>query len=170
MASAGGWGVPPEVPRGINGHLPVGNRFVLVIDGIDIGVFQEVSGLSFEIGVDPRHEGGQNGFEHKFPKGISWPNLVFKRGIIDSDELFAWVSRSSGPEFATAGNKVKRCTGSVVLLGSDNSPLRSWEFYDAFPVKWNGPTLSATSAEVLSETIEVAHHGFVSKKPAGGGP
>jgi phage tail-like protein len=168
MASAGGWGVPPEVPRGINGQVPVGNRFVLVIDGVDIGVFQEVSGLSFDVGVDPLSEGGQNGFEHKFPKRITWPNLVFKRGIVDNDELFAWVARSSGQGFTTAGNKLKRSTGSVVLLGSDNAALRIWDFYDAFPVKWSGPTLSATSSEVLSETIEVAHHGFVSKKPGGG--
>jgi hypothetical protein len=29
------------------------------------------------------------------------------------------------------------------------------------PVKWQGPSFSAESAKVATETLEIAHHGFM---------
>jgi phage tail-like protein len=156
-----------EVVRGIQGQTPIASRFLLEIDGQQIGVFSEVSGLSFEVGVHTHAEGGQNQYEHKLPKGITWPNLVFKRGIIDSNALFDWVAKSSGEQFAAGGNKLSRCSGVVVLLGTDDTTwLRAWSFVDAFPVRWTGPDLNINNSDPLTEQIEVAHHGFATTTQA----
>jgi phage tail-like protein len=36
-----------------------------------------------------------------------------------------------------------------------------WNFLQAYPVKWIGPNLRATTSEVAVETLELAHNGFV---------
>ncbi|MDQ1395047.1 MAG: hypothetical protein QOG64_306 [Acidimicrobiaceae bacterium] len=149
--------------RGLRGEVTVSSRFLLEVDGVEIGVFAEVSGLELTVAVDTYEEGGENGFSHKLPGRMSWPNLVFKRGITDSDALFNWVGKSSGPGFAANGNKVTRSTGAITLLGSDHKRLRAWEIQAAFPVRWTGPRLDVNTTVPLNEELEVAHHGFRSK-------
>ena len=41
--------------------------FLFEVDGVQIGVFQEVSGLELQVAVKEYEEGGENGFVHKFP-------------------------------------------------------------------------------------------------------
>jgi phage tail-like protein len=145
------------------GEPPVSNRFTLVIDNVPIGMFLEVSGLEVTVGVEEYLEGGQNGYVHKFPKGITWPNLVFRRGITNSDALFDWVNRSSGEGFAANHDKLVRTTGSVSIVDFEGKPMRTWSLIEPFPVRWVGPRLSAKEATVLEEEVEVAHHGFTSR-------
>lgn len=153
----------PDSDRPLGGEPPLANRFRLEVDGVQIGFFLEVSGLEMRIDVHEHTEGGQNGFVHKLPGRISWPNLVFKRGLVDSDALFSWVARSSGEGFAAAGSTLTRTTGAVSLLGDDGKPLRSWSLIEPFPMRWTGPRLVATSSDPLDEEVEVAHHGFTAK-------
>ena len=137
--------------------------FTLEIDGVDIGAFSHVTGLELHVGVEEYAEGGQNGFVHKLPGRITWPNIVFSRGITNNDALFEWVSRSSGEGFAAQKDTLTRTTGAVSLLADDYTRLRSWSLIDPFPVRWSGPRLSAEDSTPLTEEVEVAHHGFTAK-------
>jgi phage tail-like protein len=150
--------LPEMTPLG--GDLPVANRFLLEIEGVQIGVFKSVSGLSVTIDTPEIVEGGENGFTHKMPGRMSWPNLVFRSGITDSDALFSWVQKTAGDQFTAAGNKLTRSSGAVTAIGADGSRLRSWAFRDMFPVSWKGPDFDADSTASLEEELEVAHHGF----------
>src|SRR5947209_2201739 len=123
---------------GFKGEVPVASRFLFEVDGVEIGVFREVSGLELTVAVEEHQEGGQNAFAHKLPGRLTWPNLVFRRGITDSDALFSWVEKSSGEAFAANGNKLTKTTGAVTVLGSDLSRLRSWSVDDVFAVRWTG--------------------------------
>jgi phage tail-like protein len=38
--------------------------------------------------------------------------------------------------------------------------MKTWNITDAYPVKWTGPDLRATSMEVAIETLELAHRGW----------
>lgn len=153
----------PDPAAPLGGEPPLSNRFQLMVDGVEIGVFLEVTGLELHVGVEEFAEGGQNGYVHKFPGRMSWPNLVFRRGITQSDALFDWVGRSSGEGFAAGGSKLARTTGAVSLVGDDGKPLRSWSLIEPFPVRWTGPRLSAKDSAALEEEVEVAHHGFKAK-------
>jgi phage tail-like protein len=141
-------------------------RFLLEVDGVEIGVFREVSGLQLTVGVEEVPEGGQNGFLHKLPGRMSWPHLVFRRGITNSDALFGWVAKSSGEGFAANNNKLTRSTGAVTVVSAAGARLRAWQFDGVFPVRWTGPELSADSHAPLEEELEVAHHGFTAKTQA----
>jgi phage tail-like protein len=137
-----------------------GATFLVEVDGVEIGRFMEVSGLEVEIGVESIEEGGQNGFSHKLPGRMSWPNLTLKRGITQNDSLLKWLNKSSGDGFAGAGNKLSRTSAAVTLISASGKRLRAWNFDGAFPVKWKGPSFAASSSEMAVEELEIAHHGF----------
>lgn len=152
-----------ELSNLLNGHLPVEGRFLFEVDGVTIGSFGEVYGLEVHVGVTTYAEGGENGFVHQLPGRMTWPNIILRRGVTDSDALFEWVNRTSGSGFAANSNKLERSTGAITVLGTGNERLRSWELRDVFAVRWSGPSFNAGSGRTLSEEIELAHHGFTSK-------
>ena len=139
---------------------PFTGQFTFTVDGVAIGSFTEVAGLSVQVELEEVQEGGQNHYRHKFPGRMNWPNIVLKRGVTDSDSLFEWFSKTSGEGFAGQGNKLERRTGEIVLVDAARRPLRRWRFMGAFPVKWSGPRLAATSSDLATEELEIAHEGF----------
>jgi phage tail-like protein len=135
-------------------------KFVFTVDGMEIGAFTEVSGLSVQIDVEELAEGGQNHYTHKLPGRMKWPNLVLKRGITNTDNLFAWFAKSSGEGFAGAGYKLDRKDGSIAVLDPKGKKIRSWKFVQAYPVRWSGPKFAANAKDLAVEELEVAHCGF----------
>ena len=135
-------------------------RFLFEVDGIDIGWFSEVSGLEVSVETEDIAEGGQNGFVRKLPGRMTWPNVTRKRGLTKQDNLFSWLRETSGEKFASGGNKLTRRSVALTLLDRTGKRLRAWEFEDAFPVKWSGPTFAAASADSADEQLEITHHGF----------
>jgi len=140
-------------------------RFLFEVDGLEIGQFSEVNGLTVEVQVETVEEGGENQFAHKLPGRMSWPNITLKRGVIQSDNLFAWLKETSGEGYASRGNKLERRTAAITLLALDGSRLRAWNLADAFAVKWSGPSFTATPNGAATEELEIAHHGFQSSRP-----
>jgi phage tail-like protein len=139
---------------------PFAGKFVFTVDDIIIGTFTEVSGLAVQVEVEELAEGGQNAYTHRLLGRMKWPNLVLKRGVTDTDALFAWLSECSGEGLTRNGNKVKPRDGKVSVLNAKGKPVRTWSFTGAKPVKWSGPKLAASSRELAMEELEVCHHGF----------
>lgn len=137
------------------------SSFLIEVDGLTIGRFTEVSGLSINIDVEEYKEGGENGFVHKFPGRMTWPNITFKKGVTSDDAFMKWVQASVGTGAASSG-KVARSTAAITLLSPTGKRLRGWNIVDAFPVRWTGPNFSSSSSEVVMEELEIAHHGFTS--------
>lgn len=156
----------PVSTQPLGSDPPIGNRFLFEVDGVEIGIFREVRGLHVSVSVEEIREGGQNGFVRLVPGRMSWPHLVFRRGVTQSDALFDWLSKSSGEGFAGSGSKLERHTGAVTAIDGVGDRLRAWEFIDVFPIRWQGPDFEASSVTPLEEELEVAHHGFRSKTQA----
>lgn len=134
--------------------------FVFEVDGVEIGRFMEVAGLQVDVAVEEIEEGGENNYVHKLPGRMTWPNLTLRRGITQNDSLLAWLTKSSGEQFAASGNKLSRSTAAITLLGPGGKRLRSWSFDGAFAVRWKGPDFAASSNDMAVEELEIAHHGF----------
>jgi phage tail-like protein len=143
----------PVSQEPLGGDLPIAHRFLFEVDGVEIGVFSQVHGLTVSVSTHEIREGGQNSYVRKVPGRMTWPNLVFTRGITQSDNLFEWISRSSGEGFAANKNSLTRVTGAVTAVGSDGERLRAWEFLDVFPVRWKGPEFAAGSQSPLQEEL-----------------
>src|SRR6266536_4007302 len=143
---------------------PFAGKFVFTVQGLTIGTFTENSGLSVQIEVEELAEGGQNQFTHKLPGRMKWPNLVLKRGVTNTDNLFEWLQQCSGDGFSGAGNRIDPRRGAVTLMDAAGKPVRTWEFTGAFPVKWSGPKLAASARDLAVEELEVSHHGFTTSR------
>ena len=139
--------------------------FLVEVDGLEIGYFAEVTGLQVDVAVEEVQEGGENSYSHKLPGRMTWPNIVLKRGVTQSDSLLAWLNKASGEGFAAAGNKLTRSSAAITLLAADGTRLRAWNFDGAFPVKWTGPSFAAESTNSAMEELEIAHHGFRARDP-----
>ncbi len=138
----------------------VSSRFIFAADGLWLGAFNEISGLGASFEVQRIPEGGQNEFVHQRPAGISWNNIVLKRGVTDSEAMYRWFKASSGEAFAGNRDRIEFKSCVILALEPDGGISREWGVYDSFPVRWTGPTLSADSSEVAIEELEIAHHGL----------
>jgi phage tail-like protein len=138
----------------------IASTFMFEVDGLEIGQFMEVTGLEVEISVESIEEGGENGFVHRLPGRMTWPNITLKRGVTKADNLFTWMNKSSGEKFSQAGNVLTRSTAAITLIGPAGKRLRAWNVVEAFPVKWKGPDFSTASTDSATEQLEIAHHGF----------
>ena len=143
--------------------MPVGERsdpyrnfrFKVEIDGLVVGGFSEVSGLHQEVETEDYFEGGVNGYAHKLPKAVKYPNLVLKRGITDADNLWEW-QRSVGKK----QTKIDRKTIRIIMLDSEGKEKLAWRCLKAYPVKWGGPDLKGDANTVAMESLELSHCGI----------
>lgn len=139
-------------------YPPVGFHFKVEIgiDGLfenDIR-FQEVSGLSRELGVEQIAEGGENRFEHRLPSRGKYGNLVLKRGLLTESGVITWVTD------AIENFEFKPADVQVTLLDEEHQPLSSWSFIAAWPVKWSLSAFDAKKNEAVVETLELAYRYF----------
>ncbi len=128
-------------------------RFRIEIDGIISGGFAECSGLELDTEYEEYREGGVNDYVHRLPKVTKYPNLILKRGITDSEELWDWYRD-------VVVGKIQRKNGSIILLDSEGNEAWRWNFKGAYPVKWKGPDLKSDTSAVAFETIELTHTGI----------
>lgn len=128
-------------------------RFLVELEGLIVGGFSEVSGLQAKTDVETAEEGGINNYEDKLPKKTKYPNLVLKRGIIDSNEIWKWHQD-------VVNGKINRKSGCIILLDSMGNEKLRWRFTQAYPVKWSGPELKADGNDVAVESLELVHEGI----------
>jgi phage tail-like protein len=129
-------------------------NFLVEIDSLLVAGFTEVTGLQVETEIEERREGGVNYFVHKLLKTTKYPNLVLKRGLTDSDELWNWY------QGVAAGNIVLK-NGSIILQDIAGNEAWRWNFIQGYPVKWTGPDLRSQNSAIAVETLELAHMGLV---------
>ena len=125
-------------------------NFMVEIDGITQAGFQECGGLDtstdaveYREGTDPNHIRKLTGL-NKFSA------VTLKRGITDSDELWKWRQ-------TVLDGKPELKNGSIVLLDQTGAEKIRWNFVNAWPSKWTGPTLNSTGNAVAVETLELTH-------------
>src|SRR5918996_1702369 len=77
-------------------------------------------------------------------------------GLDTSNDAQLWEWRQKAMDGA-----VERKNGSIVLMDETGAEKLRWNFREAWPTKWTGPSLNATGSEVAIETLELAHEGLV---------
>ena len=133
---------------------PYGNyNFLIEIDNISRGAFQEVSGLESTIEVVEYREGGDTSITRKLPGRASFGNLTLKRGITDDVELYEWhkTVRDGGTD---------RRNGSIVQLDRNREEVARWNFREGWITKLTGPDFKAEGNEIAIETVEIVHEGL----------
>ncbi|MDX1447386.1 phage tail protein [Lishizhenia sp.] len=135
-------------------HSPVAFYFQLRFNGISGTVdasFQEVSGVSMELGVEEITESANKPFKQRVPTSAKFSNLVLKCGLVSHDsELIDWCRNTLEGGLTEV---IETRNISIHLLNENGDPLKSWSFMNAWPVKWNLADLDAMNREVLIETL-----------------
>jgi phage tail-like protein len=137
-----------------SGDPAVSVCFAVSIDDKDLGTFNSVEGLGIEVVLEQREEGGNNGFVWQLPTRLKYPNVKLSRPLgPDTMKIARWFSSMTGG--------VTRRTATIVAMTADDQVVARWGLADVVPVRWSGPSLNLDSPKVATETIEIAHHGFL---------
>jgi phage tail-like protein len=140
----------------------MGYNFLVEIGGILGGGFTQVSGLESSIELESYQEGGLNGYVHQFPGQVTYPNLVLSHGLTALDLLWDWY-------WLTTQGRPVLLSGTIMLLNNQRLPVMWWNVQDAYPVKWVGPSLDASSDnQVAIEQLELVHRGITKTLPSQG--
>ena len=129
-------------------------NFIVEIDGIKQAGFSDCSGFGSSTDPIEYREGGENTTVRKLPGTTKYPNITLKWGLTDSHELYDWYRD-------IVKGKVVRKTGSIVVFDLDGITEKvRWNFFNAWPTKWDGPDFSAKGSDIAIETLELAHEGI----------
>lgn len=129
-------------------------KFHVEIAGVIEASFTECSGLGMEREVYTYEEGGVNDYVHKLPGRTKYTNVVLKRGMTNSSELWAWYQRG------LHDGKVSLRNISIILYERDGQVAQRWNLSRSYPVKWTGPAFKSDSSQAAIETLELVHHGI----------
>ncbi|OLT14842.1 phage tail protein [Pseudonocardia sp. CNS-139] len=133
--------------------------FVVQLDDIGLGAFNSCEGLGVEVVIEQREEGGNNGFVWQLPTRAKYPNIKLSRPLTaDTAKVAQWFGK------ATTGGVRRgqgRKTGLIQAMTLDGRVVAQWGLLDVVPVRWTGPSLNPDSPKVATETVEIAHHGFI---------
>lgn len=120
--------------------------------------FKEASGLSVELPVKEITEGGENRFRHRVPEVARYTNLVLKRGLMVPERSFyTWCMRTMSHNLASP---LELKSVQVVLLNEKAQPLKTWNLFNAWPVKWSVSDFNSMEGQVVIESLELAYQYF----------
>ncbi len=128
-------------------------NFKVELDGITRAGFRECSGLDASQDPIEYREGTDGLSARKLPGLNKYSNITLKWGMTDDTEMWDWHKKASQ-------GAIQRKNGSIVLLDDSGAEKLRWNFRDAWPTKWTGPSFNSTGNEVAIETLEIAHEGL----------
>lgn len=129
-------------------------QYLVSIDDTNLGSFTSCEGLGVEVVMETREEGGNNDFVWQLPSRLKFPNVKLSRPLgKESQKVLRW--------FTDMSNGFSRCTATIVAKTANGLVVASWSMHDVVPVRWTGPALTGDQPKVLTETLEIAHHGFL---------
>jgi phage tail-like protein len=140
---------------------PVGFHFrvdVLGMTNVDDVRFTEVGGLSVEMGSEEVPEGGENRFAQKYPTRAKYPELVLKRGLLRSSEVWDWLRE------CIVDYRIQPRAVDVALLNERHEPLMTWHLVGAWPTRWAVGDLNAANNTYALESLQLAYQYFTVDK------
>lgn len=123
-------------------------RFRVEIEGITQAGFTECTGLGSKIEVVDYREGGEGAPVRKIPGRVTYPDIVLRWGVTASRELYDWHR-------AVINGQLQRKDGAVILLDGKGAEVLRWNFFEAWPSRWDGPTLNAMTNNVAIESLTI---------------
>ncbi len=133
----------------------LGLRFTVTIDGFGtLGNWSKCEGLTVEYDIHEYSEGGLNGFVHRLPGRAKYQNIKLTRPIdATSGTVASWI--------ASVQAATTRQTAQIAVLDATGVEVSAWNIVDVFPVRWTGPSLDIDASQIATESLELAHNGFL---------
>ena len=133
---------------------PFGNfNFLVEIDGVTASGFAEVVMPEGSARVIEYRTGSEPNTVRKLPGRVSYGNIILRRGITKSKELWDWWKK-------VVDGRTERRNLSIVLLHESRTEVMRWNVREAWPVRYHIGDLNAKGNDALIEELEIAHEGF----------
>jgi phage tail-like protein len=137
------------------GEVAVSVNFLVQIDTVVLGHFNSCEGLGVEVVYEQREEGGNNTMVWNLPTRLKYSNVRLSRPLTQ-------LSLLTLDYFNSYARETKRQTAVIAAFAPDVPlPIAMWGLNGVLPVKWTGPKLGAMENTVSTETLELAHEGFI---------
>lgn len=142
-------------------YPPVAFYFKLSFTGVSSAQdasFKEVSGISAEMNLEEISEGGENRYKHRLPTYVKYGDLELKRGLlVANSDLATWCFDTLGSGLNDA---IQPKAITVTLLDADANPLMTWNFTNAYPIRWDISNLDSEDNKLVIESIKFAYSYF----------
>jgi phage tail-like protein len=112
------------------------------------GSFSEVSGLTVDVQPIEYRDGTDDSTVRKVRGLRKLSNITLKRGITGHVGFWNWI-------LAGINGDVQRQQGYIAMLNEDRAEVMRWNFNQAWPTKYTGPSLNAKNNEIAMETLEL---------------
>jgi phage tail-like protein len=136
-------------PKTMSSTYPIPTYRFVVSVGKDQMSFSSVSGLDHSVQLVKYQDGTGNLFQ--MPGQAEPLTITLKRGVVPKQsQLYDWIN-------AISFNRIEKKDVLISLTNETGSELLvTWNVMNAFPTKWTGPSLDATSNEVAFEELTLA--------------
>ncbi len=128
-------------------------KFRVEIDGISIHEFSEVIMPQARADVVEWRTGSEPSVR-KLPGLISYSNLVLRRGLTGSNELFEYWKE------VVDGTLSRRGIVVSLLDETGQTVVKRWSFHETWPCRYELSRLDAVWDEVVTETVDIAYEHF----------
>lgn len=136
-----------------------GFRFAITLLGIipiPNSSFMEAYGFGAQVEMETV---GQNTFRYNLPAKTTFTNLVLKQGMLPSNSpLVVWCMETV---LFGASLGIVQLPLTLHLINDQGTPAKSWNFMDAYPVKYQTSEFKSTDNNVAVETLEFAYKYFI---------
>ena len=128
-----------------------GYNFAVELDGITRAGFRECSGLENSQNAGEYREGtDKNPSVRKLPGLVTHSDITLSRGITSDSKLWDWREK-------VMKGVVERHDISITLLDDGGNARITWNLFDCWPRQWTGPSLNATTDDVVVEQLVLAY-------------
>jgi phage tail-like protein len=135
----------------------IGQSFFLEIQGKITGLFTTCSGFtsSNEVLTEKYSDPQGRTLIRKIPGKITYNNITLAKGITDNLDLWKWMTLVVEGKIDEA-----RSNGTISLCDPTGSVVAQWQIEGVWPVRVNGPSLTAEGGKVGVEEVELTLEGF----------
>ena len=134
----------------------IGHEFLVSLGDLGgedqlVGGFHEVEGIGASIDVVEYRTGNERVPQaRKLPGLRRFTNVTLKRGLIMDLRLWDWIN----------GYPPEPRVVTITLLDQTRTPTIRFTLQRAWPCRWSGPHLHASSSLLAVESIELCHEGL----------
>jgi phage tail-like protein len=131
-----------------------------VSDLVCSAIFSDVDGLEMSIEPKTIKEGGRNTGPVHMAGQVSYGQLVLKRGMTASFDLWTWFEAVVSP-----GQGGLRGSADITVLGADGSQQYGFQLTGVLPVKLRAAALNAKDGLIAIEEMTLVYESLMLKAP-----
>ena len=136
-----------------------GERFVLDFGGKEIDGFKEIKIPKHETAKSKFRAGDDAAHSQQLWSTTEYEDLVVTRAVDNDLTLFNWRKKVQNGEL----DEARKDSIAVILKDEQGVSALRWNFTNAWPKEYRTPDLDATSNDIATETLVIAHEGMERK-------